>query len=156
MKRRALARVRQGRAEVFTDPLASPTGFPFKIVRLPGTASEAPEYAARQRICDLGYLRELYKRDDGTLGYRCPAEPIEDYVGKGGDRAETTGRKCLCNGLVANLGQAQRRLGGAPELPLLTAGDDLANLVRLLPPGVEGYAAADVLRYLLAPANSAR
>ena len=152
LKQRVLARVCQGETEVFTDPLASPTGFPFKIVRLPGTASEESAYAARGRICDLGYLRELYKREDGTVGYRCPAEPIDDYVSKGGDPAETTGRKCLCNGLVANLGQAQRRPGGAIEPPLLTAGDDLTSLVRLLPPGDTGYGAADVLRYLLEPA----
>ena len=152
VKRRVLRRVARGEAAVFTDPLASPTGFPFKVVRLPGTVSEAAEYAARERICDLGYLRELYKRDDGTVGYRCPAEPVGDYQEQGGDVAETAGRKCLCNGLAANIGLGQRRARDSRELPLLTAGDDLANLADLIPPRAETYSAADVLRYLLAPA----
>jgi NAD(P)H-dependent flavin oxidoreductase YrpB (nitropropane dioxygenase family) len=59
LKERTLRRVLRDDGAVFTDPLASPTGFPFKVVRLPGSASEAAEYAARPRICDLGYLREL-------------------------------------------------------------------------------------------------
>jgi nitronate monooxygenase len=151
VKRDVLWRVARGETMVHTDPLASPTGFPFKIVQLPGSASSEAEYAARPRICDLGYLRELYKREDGTIGYRCPAEPIDDYLDKGGDLAETTGRKCLCNGLIANIGLGQRRAWGYLEPPLVTAGDDLINLVRLLPPGVDTYGAADVLHYLLTP-----
>ena len=156
LKQQVLARIARGQGEVFTDPLASPTGFPFKVVRLPGTTSEEAEYNARGRICDLGYLRELYKREDGTLGYRCPAEPVEDFVSKGGDIAETVGRKCLCNGLMANIGLAQRRRDGWQELPLLTAGDDLVHLARLIPPGGDSYGAADVLEYLLAPVMALR
>ena len=45
-----------GEAKVFTDPLASPTGFPFKAAQLEGTVSEREVYLARPRICDLGYL----------------------------------------------------------------------------------------------------
>ena len=40
-------------------------------------------YAARPRICDLGYLREAYRRDDGTIGYRCAAEPVSLFVSQG-------------------------------------------------------------------------
>lgn len=149
LKRRVLERVARGEAAVFTDPLASPTGFPFKVVQLPRSVAEEAEYAARPRICDLGYLRELYKRDDGTIGYRCPAEPIADYLDKGGDLAATTGRKCLCNGLLANLGLGQRRAHGYTEPPLLTAGDDLATLARLLPPGKAAYSADEVLDFML-------
>jgi nitronate monooxygenase len=150
LKERTIRRALAGKGEVFTDPLASPTGFPFKVVRLPGTTSEPAEYAARQRICDLGYLRELYRREDGTVGYRCPAEPVDDYVQKGGAVEETAGRKCLCNGLTANIGLPQRREGGYLEPPLVTAGDDLAHLARLVPPGECSYTAGDVLDYLLA------
>jgi nitronate monooxygenase len=153
LKRQVLGRVARGETAVFTDPLASPTGFPFKVVQLPGSASSEEEYAARTRICDLGYLRELYKRDDGTVGYRCPAEPVGDYLDKGGELDETTGRKCLCNGLLANLGLGQRRERDYVEPALLTAGDDLANLARLLPAGADTYGADDVLRYLLEPAE---
>jgi len=63
---------RAGTAHVFTDPIASPTGFPFKVVRMPGTLSEADPYAARTRICDLGYLRHLYRKPDGTAGLPLP------------------------------------------------------------------------------------
>ena len=48
------------RAEVFTDPVASPTGFPFKVAQLEGTSSAFPIYQERKRVCDLGYLREAY------------------------------------------------------------------------------------------------
>ena len=71
LRARALAQVRGGTARVLTDPLASPTGFPFKVVQVETTLSEPEVYAARERRCDLGYLRELYRREDGTIGYRC-------------------------------------------------------------------------------------
>ncbi|MGN6361282.1 MAG: nitronate monooxygenase [Thermomicrobiales bacterium] len=150
IKADVVARVRRGEAVTLTDPVASPTGFPFKVVQLPGTNADPALYAARERRCDLGYLRHLYKRPDGTLDYRCPAEPVEDYVAKGGDRADTVGRKCLCNGLLANIGLPQWSHGEL-ERPLVTAGDDLAAITRFLPPGAETYTAADVLRGLLAP-----
>lgn len=95
-----------------TDALASPTGFPFKVVQLPGTVSEPATYEARTRICDLGYLRQPYRTADGKVGYRCPAEPIEDYVKKGGKIEDTVGRKCICNGLIATVGMGQVRKGG--------------------------------------------
>jgi nitronate monooxygenase len=155
LKAEVVARARRGKVATLTDPIASPTGFPFKVVQLPGTNADPLVYAARERICDLGYLRHLYKRADGTLGYRCPAEPVEDYVAKGGDRAETAGRKCLCNGLLANIGLSQWR-HGERERPLVTAGDDVAAIARFLPPGAVEYTAADVLRCLLAqPAPAA-
>lgn len=55
----------------------------------------------RQRLCELGYLRAAYRRPDGRIDYRCSAEPVEDYVRKGGVLAETEGRRCLCNALLA-------------------------------------------------------
>lgn len=138
---------------MFTDPYASPTGFPFKVVELAGTLSEATVYEARPRRCDLGYLRELYRRSDGSLGYRCPGEPAGDYVRKGGRAEDTVGRKCICNGLIATVGLGQRR-GGAAEAPIVTAGDDLTSLGRLLHEGRRGYSAAEVTDYLLGRAGS--
>ena len=149
LKRRVLAEVRAGRATVFTDPVASPTGFPFKVVPLPGSVMEPSLYDARERVCDLGYLRHAYRREDGSVGFRCPAEPVAQYTRKGGDAAETEGRVCLCNGLMATAGLAQTRKGEA-ELPLFTAGDDLVHLARFLRDGEEEYSAADVIRNLLA------
>ena len=147
LKREVIRASRGGCAGVFTDPNASPTGFPFKVVDLPGSASDSGVCAARRRICDLGYLRQLYRKADGSVGYRCPGEPVEAYVRKGGNEADTAGRKCLCNGLAATVGLGQRR-GGAPEPALVTAGDELAHLSRLIAPDEEHYTAADVIRYL--------
>lgn len=147
LRERALAAVREGEAAVFTDPLASPTGFPFKVVRLEGTLSDPGVYASRARRCDLGYLREIYRRPDGMLGYRCPGEPVDDYLRKDGRAENTLGRKCICNGLVATVGLGQGRASG-PEPPIVTAGDDLLDLARLLKNGSE-YSAADVVSHVL-------
>jgi nitronate monooxygenase len=149
--RRALLRkVADGVAEVFTDPLASPTGFPFKVAGLDGTMSDAGVYAARPRICDLGYLREAYRAADGTVGFRCPAEPASVFVAKGGRHEDTEGRKCICNALIANIGQAQVRAGKYVEQGIVTSGDDLAGLARFLRPDVLEYSAADVVQAILA------
>jgi nitronate monooxygenase len=138
-----------GSARVFTDPLASPTGFPFKIAELGGTLSDHDEYLARPRICDLGYLREAYRAADGTIAFRCPAEPQSLYESKGGSRDQTVDRKCICNALTANIGHAQVRAGKYVENGLLTAGDDLAGVARFLAPGASDYSAADVVSALL-------
>lgn len=153
LKRAAIRASRSGTARVFTDPAASPTGFPFKVLGLPGTLSEADAYAARERVCDLGYLRQAFRKSDGTVGYRCASEPIEDFVRKGGAADDATGRKCLCNGLAATVGAAQVR-AGQPELPLVTAGDEVADLARLIPAGADEYSAADVVNYLRGPIAS--
>ena len=142
---------RTGAAAVFTDPAASPTGFPFKVLGLPGTLSDAEVYANRTRRCDLGYLRQTYRTEDGKVGYRCAAEPVADYVAKGGRAEDSVGRKCLCNALMANVGLAQTQPDGHAEPPLVTSGDDVAAIAPLLPPGSGGYTAADVVDYLLGP-----
>jgi nitronate monooxygenase len=147
LKQRVLEMSATGRIKAYTDPLASPTGFPFKVLRVPGTRSE-PE-AQSGRLCDLGYLRHAYEKTDGTIGWRCPAEPVEDYVKKGGKEEDTHGRMCVCNGLVASIGLGQARPDGSTELPLLTAGDDVAQVHRFLPAGKTSYTAADVLHHLL-------
>ncbi len=147
IKARIIALVRSGQADVLTDPNASPTGFPFKVAQLDGSLSSAAVYAARERRCDLGYLREPYRLSDGTLGYRCAAEPEDPFIAKGGQREATEGRLCLCNGLLATVGLGQRRANGN-EPPLVTAGDDLRDMERLLRRG-DSYGAADVIDALL-------
>jgi nitronate monooxygenase len=151
LKHKVLALSIAGNVRVFTDPVASPTGFPFKVVPIPGTLI-GPEAAERPyRICDLGYLRHAYKKADGQLGWRCPSEPIDDYVEKGGKFEHTEGRMCVCNGLMANIGLGQVRGEGGVEreLPLVTSGDDVAEVARFLKPGATTYSAADVVEYLL-------
>ena len=135
-----------GAVDVFTDPQASPTGYPFKVVRWPGdpTLTALP----RERICDLGYLRTAYVGADGRLGYRCPGEPVAAYVEKGGRAEDTVGRHCLCNALMANIGHPQVRGESGVELPLLTSGDDLSSIGGFLAGRVR-YTADDVLDYLL-------
>jgi nitronate monooxygenase len=134
---------------VFTDPASSPTGFPFKTVQLEGSTSDEQVYLARVRICDLGYLRELYATDQGVIGYRCPAEPEDNYVNKDGKVAKTLGKKCLCNSLLANIGQPQVRRDNYVEEGLVTAGDDLVGITRFFPPdGTTTYSAADVISTL--------
>ncbi|UBV41503.1 nitronate monooxygenase [Deinococcus taeanensis] len=139
------AQAHAGQLDVLTDPLASPTGFPFKVVTLPGTLSEPEVYAGRERVCDIGYLREAYRTPDGRVGWRCPAEPVDAYCAKGGAQADTLGRKCLCNALMADAGYAQTQRGAQVEPGLLTSGDGLNDLSHW-PEG--GYRAADVLRVL--------
>jgi nitronate monooxygenase len=138
-----------GTARVVTDRLASPTGFPFKVASLDGSLSEQDVYHSRIRVCDLGYLREVYRKDDGSLGYRCSSEPVESYVAKGGRESDTIGRKCICNSLASNAGLAQIQKDGSAEKPLLTCGDDLTKIARFVPEGQTSYTARDVITKLL-------
>ncbi len=147
LRRAVLAHVASGEIDVRTDFRASPTGYPFKVVTWGRAGAE------RARICDLGYLRSAYAMPGGRIGYRCPAEPEETFVAKGGDAAATPGRACLCNSLLATIGHAQLREGGRVEPPLLTGGDDLARLGGFLD-GRTRYSAADVISYLLGPASA--
>jgi len=147
-KERLLLSATVGEASVFTDPVSSPTGFPFKAALLPGTISEPEIYKARPRICDVGHLREAFRTQDGSIDYRCAAEPASIFVSKGGKLEETQGKKCLCNSLLANIGQPQFRAGKHEELGLVTAGDDLTEIAQFLPPGASTYSAADVVARL--------
>jgi nitronate monooxygenase len=149
IKRTVIAESKHRRVTVFTDPLASPTGFPFKVVPLPDTMSDENVYDKRERVCDLGYLRTAYRIDDETVGWRCPSEPVRDYVRKGGDPSATVGRKCVCNALMASIELGQTQKSGEPERPLVTSGDDVADVARFLEPGAESYTAAAVVAYLL-------
>ena len=151
IKRAVLALVRQGAATVWTSARFSPTGFPFKVIRMEGSLSEEAVFAARPRLCDLGYLRTPFKKPEGGFGFRCPAEPEQSYVAKGGLLEDTRGRRCLCNNLLAAIGLGQLQSGGYLEPELITSGDDLTGVKQLLDacPGREMYDAADVLRYLL-------
>lgn len=135
--------------DVFTDPKASPTGFPFKVVNLEGTLAMLETYLKRPRICNLGYLRHIYKKDDGTLGYRCPSEPENAFVSKGGDAGELEGRKCLCNALIANIGFPDVYKNGYVEQTLITAGDTLKKVREFLKEGADSLSVADVIEGLM-------
>jgi NAD(P)H-dependent flavin oxidoreductase YrpB (nitropropane dioxygenase family) len=147
---RLLDQIREGILHVRTDPAASPTGFPFKVAQLPGTLAHPKRYEARPRLCDLGYLRVPYLRPDGAVGYRCPSEPAHMYQRKGGDPAETAGRSCLCNALMANIGLGQtRRASGYAEEPLVTLGSNLDGVRAILQQHPHGWTATQAVTWLL-------
>ena len=138
-----------GKARVMTDPVASPTGFPFKVAQIEGTLSESEVFAQRRKICNIGYLREPYLKADGRVGFRCPSEPEEAFVAKGGKLEDTVGRKCICNGLFANIGLGQILPGGRREPGIVTLGDDVVNVGQFCKGGNIDYTAADVVRIIL-------
>ena len=149
LRERILVAVRDESVEVATSMRASTTGYPFKVASVTGTTSEAAILAARERKCDLGYLREAYFKSDGTVGYRCPGEPTEIYVKKGGDLEDTIGRTCLCNGLMSTIGMGQLRAGGVEEPPIVTSGDCINEIRSLMVTGTD-YSALDVIAHLRA------
>lgn len=131
----------------YSDARASPTGFPFQVVNMPGTVSEADVYEKRPRICNLGYLRMPYVTEKG-IGYRCASEPVEDYVHKGGKVEDTVGRKCLCNNLLAQVGLGMVH-DGVSEPPIITLGKD-TGFIRALVSSENGtYTASDAVSYLM-------
>ncbi|MBK6941849.1 MAG: nitronate monooxygenase [Planctomycetes bacterium] len=146
LKQQVLEHVLAGDARVRTDPRASPTGYPFKVVEWLDAVSRA--HVTRPRHCDLGYLREAYALADGSIGYRCPGEPVDSWVRKGGSIEATVGRRCLCNALFAAADLGQLRPDGTTEPPIITSGDDLRTLGEFLR-GRTHYSAADVVSYLL-------
>ncbi len=151
IKQRLLRQVLDEEAQIYTSALASPTGFPFKVALMEGTMTDPEAYQERNRICDLGFLRSIYKRDDNSVGYRCASEPIEDYVKKGGLEENTAGRTCLCNNLMSTAGFPQTRKDGYVEKPIITSGDDLVSVGQFVKAGKTSYSAEDVINYLLGP-----
>jgi len=149
LRQEMLTQLGAGQLEVRTDPLASPTGFPFKVASLSGTMSQADTYAERPRLCDLSYLRIPYEREPGVIGYRCPAEPVHMYVRKGGAVEDTVGRKCLCNGLMATVGFGQTRRDGYEEPPIVTLGADLVGVAKMLSEHPAGWSAVQAVEHLL-------
>ncbi|MDH5198580.1 MAG: nitronate monooxygenase, partial [Gemmatimonadota bacterium] len=71
------------------------------------------------------------------------------YVKKGGKEEDTVGRRCLCNGLMADIGLGQARANDTVEPPLVTSGDDLVALGEFLGDRTH-YSAGEVLDYLSA------
>ena len=154
IKRQVVELAEHDVVQVRTDVRASPTGYPFKLITMPVDGATPPTRAllgahagARVRICDLGALRDAVRRPDGTMVYRCAAEPVAQYVAKGGAIEDTVDRQCLCNALCAGIGMAQVRDGGVVEPALVTSGDDVSHL-RWFLGGRARYGAHDVLRYL--------
>ena len=153
LRARLLAGLKAGTLDVRNDPLASPTGFPFKVAELADTLSDPARYAARERICDLGYLRTPVEREDGSISYRCASEPAHMYLKKGGKETELAGRKCLCNALMANVGLGQVRRGGYVEEAAVTLGQDLTGARQLLGVHPDGWTARQAVEWLVGAAS---
>jgi NAD(P)H-dependent flavin oxidoreductase YrpB (nitropropane dioxygenase family) len=151
LRHRMIKEALAGRLTVRNEPEASPAGFPFKVAQLGETLADDHVYQTRDRICDLGYLRTPYRRADGAVGYRCPAEPLASYLRKGGALLDTENRRCLCNGLIATIGLAQHLRDGTAEPPILTLGQDLRFLPDLVLESGRDFTAADVVAHLHRP-----
>jgi NAD(P)H-dependent flavin oxidoreductase YrpB (nitropropane dioxygenase family) len=155
LRQQLLEELRGETLHVRTSTAASPTGFPFKVADLPGTLADAAEFGARPRLCDMGYLRKPFRRENGAIGFRCPAEPVDVFIRKGGTAEETVGAVCLCNGRMASAGYPQTRKDGYTEPPVVTLGSDLTAAQRLdslhwlSGGGQDGWSAADVISWLL-------
>ncbi|MBI3976426.1 MAG: nitronate monooxygenase [Armatimonadetes bacterium] len=134
--------------DILSSSVASPTGFPFKVAQVDRTLSERATYDARVRRCTAGHLVEVYQTRRGTLGFRCPAEPVEAYVQKGGRRSDTEGSVCICNGLLAAAGYPQLDKLGT-EAPVITLGDDVSFIHAMIDDLNGSYSAADAVKYLL-------
>lgn len=132
LKQEAIKRAVRGDLRVVTNFACSPSGYPFKEADIPGTLTDPSVARHRLENCDIGALRTLYKMENGKVGYRCPAEPVDAYVRKGGQLEDSEGRRCLCNTLCASIGLGQVRPKlGYTEPPLVTLGSDLSFLSTL-------------------------
>jgi len=138
LKQQALQQIMNG-AKVSTSARFSPTGFPFKILDVPGTLSNPTVHEERRRVCNLRYLVELYGSDEGRIKTRCAAEPVTAYVRKGGNLEDTVDRGCLCNCLMSAVG-----FGFPGEPAVVTCGSGL-GVVRALGPE---YSAEDVVTFI--------
>ncbi|HSK27359.1 MAG TPA: nitronate monooxygenase [Jiangellales bacterium] len=151
LKRQVLRDLATSGVSVRTDWRVSPTGFPFKVLSAAGTLSEPGVVAGRRPVCDIGALRTPFREADGTIGYRCPAEPPRTYLEhKGGRAANTEGRQCLCNALLAAVDLPQHRPHGYVEPAVVTAGNDLSAMTVLAGTCPDGapYPARAVLDFL--------
>jgi NAD(P)H-dependent flavin oxidoreductase YrpB (nitropropane dioxygenase family) len=149
LRKKIIDVVKNGDSSVFTDAEASPTGFPFKVLKLKDTIAEKRVFEMRKKICNLGYLRQAYKKEDGTLDYRCSAENKEAFIKKGGDPQEAEqGKCCLCNALFATVGMPSVYADGSIEKPLVTLGSHLETLKDLVLRKID-FSAGDVIDYIL-------
>lgn len=144
LKKTLLQMVFDKTLDILTSSKVSPTGFPFKVAQVDGTLSEQATFKARTRRCTAGHLVKVYQTKRGTLGVRCPAEPVDAYVQKGGKREDAEGSACICNGLIAlaEYGQIDR-LG--KEVPIVTLGDDLGSVSQMQTADKLSYSAEEVV-----------
>ncbi len=148
VKRELRSQIAAGTLQVTTSATVSPTGFPFQVVQLAGTLSDAEVYQSRKRICNIGHLVEAYVAPGGNgtrIGFRCAGGPVGAYVRKGGRQEKTAGVACLCNGLASAAGFGRvTRTGPEPMIVTFGKNVDFYSQISTAPDG--GYRAEDVVR----------
>lgn len=149
IRKSIIEKIKKDSIEIVTDFQASPTGFPFKVVQHSGSVTDKDVYNERCRICDIGLLRQAYKKEDGEVGFRCSAEPEDAFISKGGKAEELEGTVCLCNNLFATAGMPQIRKDGYTEPPVVTSGDALNSIKNNFLNGCNEYSASDVIDLIL-------
>ncbi len=145
VKLEAINQLYRGKIKVFTDPFASPTGFPFKTVNVVTTMADTQYMENRKRVCDLGGLLKPFQTKKGKIAYRCSAEPKSNYLRKLGTATESDGAYCLCNGLIDN--STINEGGGASVLTLGTNIEFLSRIIDELD-GCQNYSVSDVMKYM--------
>jgi nitronate monooxygenase len=146
IKTKVFEAYRDDSLEIVTDFNASPTGYPFKLIKM-------EDEERKKRPCDLGYLRHSFVSEKGNVSYRCPSENEKIFVKNGGSSESAEGKLCLCNGLLATVGLGQVRHDSV-EPPMITAGESFDFLKPLLKSDKTSYSATDVIDYLLAKDDS--
>lgn len=160
-----LGRIWRNELQVASEPLMSPTGFPFKVAQVPGSISEAEVREEREKhaCCDLGHLLTAFEtkkkvtRPDGSVEEIaepttiCPAEPLGTFTRKGGALIRRKGSICLCNGLLSTAGFPNVRGGTYLEPPVVTLGDRSLRDVRQIQRRVKSrtYSAQQAMAYVL-------
>lgn len=152
IRREALRLAYRGELQVLRNRKVSPTGYPFNVACLPDTLSDPDVYEREIRLCDQGALVVCYRKSDGTIGYRCPSEPVDRFVAKGGEIGDTDGRCCLCSALIAATGLLNHLntmySGRRARSPIITLGQRLDFVRDLIRDENGSYRAKDALRYL--------
>jgi NAD(P)H-dependent flavin oxidoreductase YrpB (nitropropane dioxygenase family) len=144
LKRELRQKSFDGSLVVVASADASPSGFPFQVVQMDGTVSDSNVYDAKKRVCTYGYLVRPFMNGGGKIDFRCPAEPIDVFVRKGGKLEETEGRRCLCVGLSAAVNQAR---DGEPAI--VTLGKDNSFARKLMQTPNDTFSAENVVKFIL-------
>lgn len=155
VKQAIISQALKGNLDVYTDPNISPTGYAFRVVRniegIPsiGDANVYKKWDENYRDCTIGRLRERITRN-GRLDWKCKAEPVEDYVRKGGKKEDTEGAGCLCENLLSGIGLGQTHKDGYQVPALYSSGTEQGqNFLPEVLHGRNSYTARDVIEFLV-------
>jgi len=149
-----IAEAQRDELKVATSMVASSTGYPFKVALVPGTIADKDLYEARERKCDLGYLRDPYVKENGTIGYRCAGRAHHRLRPQGRPRAGHRGHHVP---VQRPHGDVRPRPGPQRRSPGTAARHERRQFERDPPRrgGRDSYGAQDVIAYLSPFSNAA-